>query len=143
YAYAMRAVFAQPMHEAWAIFDETTRARGGGRIAGPFRSWSDDLRAEMAAGVVHQGVTIEALAHSLDLPARHLAATVATWNEDVARGVDTLCGREVALKPIDRPPFYAARVTETNLGSLGGVKINPRDRPWTSMGSPSRVSTRA
>lgn len=136
YAYAMWAVFNQPMHQAWAIFDDEVKALGGRAIGGAFQSWSDDLSREIAAGVIHRGNTIEELAQSLGIPAHHLAATVKAWNEDAARGVDTLCGREVALKPIAKPPFYAALVTEVNLGSMGGVKINTKGQVLNVEGQP-------
>lgn len=136
YAYVMRAVFDQPRNEAWAIFDDEVKALGGRQIGGVFQSWSDDLSEEIAAGVAHRGATIEELARSLGIPAQHLAATVKVWNEDAARGVDSLCGREIALKPITKAPYYAVPVTEVNLGSMGGVKINTKGQVLDLHGQP-------
>ncbi|MBI3949031.1 MAG: FAD-binding protein [Acidobacteria bacterium] len=70
-----------------------------------------------------------------------LRATIDTWNEDVARGVDRLFGRTIGtdirqpetngiMQAIVEPPFYAVPMhlvsPETTITTLGGVKINGR-----------------
>jgi fumarate reductase flavoprotein subunit len=115
YSYIMRAVFNQPAHTAWAIFDETTKNVGGQAVG-----------VGIASGKVRTAPTLEALAGAIDVNPTQLTATVAQWNRDVAGGKDTLFDKTVGLKPIEAVPFYAVQVTELNLGSHGGVKINAR-----------------
>ncbi len=127
YAYAMRAVFFQEDHLAWAIFDEAARKQNGKALGGLFGAWSDDLSKEIAAGTVKKGDTLKALGAALGMPnPAKLQATVDAWNSDVAAGTDGLFGKQGGLKPLSTAPFYATQVTEANLGSIGGVKINTK-----------------
>lgn len=119
YAYACRAVFNQEQHLAWAIFDEKVKALGGTALG-----WSDDLSEEIASGVVKTGDTLSALAQALGVNGAELEATVEKWNKDVAGGEDTLFGKTAGLQAIDQGPYYAAQMSEWNLGSQGGVRIN-------------------
>lgn len=120
YAFKIRAVFDQVGHLAWAVFDENVKKLGGQALGG----LSEDLSEEIAAGTIKTGATLKELAAALGANGEQLEATVALWNRDAAAGKDTLFGKEVGLKPIDQGPFYAIQVTEMNLGSCGGVKIN-------------------
>ena len=119
YAYACRAVFNQEQHLAWAIFDEKVKEQGGAALG-----WSDDLSEEIASGVVKTVDTLRALAQALGVNGAELEATVEKWNEDVAGGEDTLFGKAVGLQALDQGPYYAAQMSEWNLGSEGGVRIN-------------------
>jgi urocanate reductase len=119
YAFASRAVFNQVEHTAWAIFDEKVKEQGGGALG-----WSEDLSEEIASGVVQTGATLTALAEAIGVNGAELEATVEKWNEDVDGGEDTLFGKTAGLQTIDEGPYYAARMSEWNLGSHGGVRIN-------------------
>jgi fumarate reductase flavoprotein subunit len=123
-AYAMRAVFQQEQHLAWAIFDEGVRGMGGAAIGGVWGPWSDNLDEEIASGRVRTRDSLRALASSIGVNGSQLEATVVKWNEDMATGADTVFRRQVGLAAFDRAPYYAAQITEVNLGSCGGVKIS-------------------
>ena len=123
YAFACRAVFNQEQHLAWAIFDEKVKAAGGAALG-----WSDDFSEEIASGVVKTGDTLSALARALGVNGAELEATVEKWNEDVAGGGDTLFAKAVGLQAIDQGPYYAAQMSELNLGCHGGVRINTSAR---------------
>ncbi len=116
YAFLSRAVFNQVQHNAWGIFDS--------QVQGSALGWSDDLSAEVSAGTLTKADTLAGLAEALGINAAQLEATVAKWNEDVAAGADSLFGKLVNLQAIEQGPFYAAKISEWNLGSHGGVKIN-------------------
>lgn len=116
YAFLSRAVFNQLQHNAWGIFDS--------QVKGSALGWSDDLSAEVSAGTLTKADTLAGLAEALGINAAQLEATVAKWNEDVAAGTDSLFGKTVNLQAIEQGPFYAAKITEWNLGSHGGVRIN-------------------
>jgi urocanate reductase len=124
YAYSIRAVFNQQAHKAYAIFDDKVRQMGGAVLGGIWGPWSDDLAAEITAGRVFKGATLEELAAAIGVNAKQLPVTVAQWNEMAAAGEDTLFGKKVGLQAFETGPFYAAAVTSVNLGSCGGLKIN-------------------
>jgi len=124
YAYAMRAVFQQEQHLAWAIFDEGIREMGGAAIGGIWGPWSEELGEEISSGKVKSGETPRALGNSIGINGEELETTVARWNEDMGRGEDSLFHKEVGLVALNRAPYYATLLTEVNLGSCGGLKIN-------------------
>ena len=89
--------------------------------------------------------TLTGLAEELGLPHEALAATVARFNgfaatgvdEDFHRGEDPYDlffagpGQETAnpcLVPVDRPPYYAARMVLSDLGTKGGLRTDPDGR---------------
>jgi fumarate reductase flavoprotein subunit len=124
YAYAIRAVFDQEQHVAWAIFDENVRGLGGTAIGGIWGPWSDDLSEEIASGKVRQGDTLADLAGEIGVAADELERTLQSWNDGVAQGEDALFGRTEALVALDTAPYYATRVVSANLGSCGGLRID-------------------
>jgi urocanate reductase len=124
YAYVMRAVFQQEEHLAWAVFDEGVREMGGAAIGGIWGPWSEDLSEEISSGMVRFGDTLRALGSSTGVNGAQLEATVAKWNEDMEGGADTLFRKEVGLVALNRAPYYATLVSEVNLGSCGGLRIN-------------------
>jgi len=126
YAYCMRAVFNQEGHEAWAVFDENTRSMGGELIGGIFKPWSHDLAAEIGDGSIKTGATVKELAAKIGVNADNLESTLNRWNQDTAKGKDTVFNKQLGLKPLAKAPFYAAKVKEGNLGTCGGLKINTK-----------------
>lgn len=126
YAYAMRAIFDQELHEAWAIFDANGKKLGGKALGGLLGSFSDDLKKEIDAGTVKTGATVPELAKAMGVNADQLQLTIDKWNKDMAAGKDTLFGKEVSLKALDTGPYFATKISEVNLGSIGGLKINPK-----------------
>jgi urocanate reductase len=119
YAYACRAIFQQELHIAWAIFDEKVKALGGTALG-----WSEDFSEEISSAKVKTGDTLMALAGAIGVNGAELEATVGKWNGDVAGGQDTLFAKSVGLQALDQAPYYATQMSEWNLGSHGGVRIN-------------------
>ncbi len=137
YAFAMRAVFNQEGHLAWAIFDENVKNLGGAALGGIWGPLSDDLSEEIASGRIVKGETLEELAEKLGINATQLTITVNSWNDDMANGgVDTLFGKSEALTALDQAPYYATQVTSVNLGSVGGLKIDKEARVLDVYGNP-------
>jgi urocanate reductase len=125
YAFAMRTIFSQERHLAWAIFDEATAGLGGGVLGGLFGGWSEDLSDELADGTLVRADTLEALADALGCNGEQLQATVNLWNRDMARdGTDSLYARTRARVALGDGPFWAVRIRSANLGSCGGLRIN-------------------
>lgn len=137
YAYAMRAVFNQDEHIAWAIFDESVRKLGGAVLGGIWGPWSDDLSAELESGRVIVGETVEDLAGKIGVNGSQLAATLNKWNEDMANGgEDTIFGKSEGKVAMDTAPFYAVKVTSVNLGNVGGLRINSKAEVIDVFGNP-------
>lgn len=125
YGYAARAIFDQPEHIVWAVFDETVKNMGGAAIGG----WSNDLSEEIASGEIITAASATELAAALGVDPAALEATLARWNADMAdSGADTLFDKQTALQALATPPYYAARVLCYNVGSCGGLKIDTEAR---------------
>ena len=133
-----KAMYANKAVPCWQIFDEgyVRRYVSG---ANPFK----DRR--MPEGVIEQGAvvrgnTVAELAGQIDVPADALDHTVKRFNEFAAQGLDPDFGRgqsayniclgdpgykpNAALGPLDRAPYYAARVFPADVGTCGGVITN-------------------
>jgi flavocytochrome c len=85
----------------------------------------DRFQAELEEGYcVFSGSTIEELAENAGIDATGLAATVATYNKDVAAGKDSQFGRTSQLMALDSDTYYAVRTVPYILLTKGGVDIN-------------------
>lgn len=135
YSYAVRAVFDQEAHVAWAIFDQGVADLGGAAIGNPLGiAWSEDLSAEIASGKILTADTLEDLAAATGIVHHELARTIAQWNADSEQ--DPLFGRLVGLAPLQTAPYYATRVVSANLGTMGGLRIDTKTRVIDLQGQP-------
>jgi 3-oxosteroid 1-dehydrogenase len=133
-----KAMYANKAVPCWQIFDEgyVRRYVSG---ANPFKD------RHMPEGVIEQGAvvrgdTVADLAGQIDVPADALDHTVKRFNEFAVQGLDPDFGRgqsaynvclgdpgykpNAALGPLDRAPYYAARVFPADVGTCGGVITN-------------------
>ncbi len=133
YGYYMNAVFNQDDHIVWTVTDQAAVDREGGTAMG---FTSEDLSADVEAGSVVKGETIEELCEAIGVSAEGLKSTLATWNADCAKGVDSAFGKTECLNPIEVGPFYAAKTGTYNLGTLGGLKINTEAQVCRFDGTP-------
>jgi 3-oxosteroid 1-dehydrogenase len=120
---------------AWLVFDEAFRRRypiAGAQPDEPVPSWYSTEGSPAA------------LARLIGVDEEGLAATLATFNCDAARGVDTAFGRgdtshdryygdsrqepNPCLAPLEKAPFHAIRVEPGMLGTKGGVVTDARGR---------------
>ncbi len=90
-----------------------------------------------ASGYLRRASTLSGLAQALGIPGAALEATVAAFNADARRGVDTQFGRGAdiyqrhlgdadnhpnpCLAPIEHGPFYAVVVQPADLGMAAGI----------------------
>jgi 3-oxosteroid 1-dehydrogenase len=133
-----KAMYANKAVPCWMVFDEgyIRRYVSG---ANPFkkRSLPEEL---IERGAVLRGATIADLASQIDVPADALEQTVKRFNGFAVKGLDPDFGRgqsayndclgdpgyrpNVALGPLERPPYYATRVLPADVGTCGGVITN-------------------
>lgn len=107
-----------------------------------------DVDRWIEAGVLHRADTLEELAGLIGVPADALTATVEEYNGFARAGVDERFHRGEApwdrviahvvepftdgpnkcLGVMNEPPYYAARIVVTDLGTKGGVRTDERAR---------------
>ena len=133
---------------SWIIFD----SRFGGQLPAIMRPDNTAPAEHLAAGTWIQADTLEELAERTDLDPQTLAATVSRFNEFAQTGVDEDfhrgedpydlffaapgAGPNEALVPLSEPPYFAARVVLSDLGTKGGVRTDNNARVLTGAGEP-------
>jgi fumarate reductase flavoprotein subunit len=125
YTPAARATFAlnQPKNEVIEIFDEHTHELN--------RTKTEEY---IELGITVQSDTIEGLAKLVELDPAALKKTIDEYNAAV-RGAPDVFGRKIFAEPIDKPPFYAMRVTPGASQSGGGIRTDSRCRILKKDGS--------
>ena len=140
---------ASPHIPCWLIFDQRYKSTYvfAGLLPGrPFpRRWYD-------AGAVYRAPALAELAGQIGVDAQGLDKTVARFGEFAQAGADEDFHRGDSaydryygdprrrpnpnLAPLDRPPFYAARIVPGDLGTKGGLVTDERARVLRADGSP-------
>jgi len=130
YAYHCRSLFNESMKWGgangctWLIADNKMTTSDHTSC-----NWSDKAKkctrdADIASGKLIKADTIEALAAAINVPADNLKTTVEKWNAAAAAGKDGEFGRTVQLQPLDEAPYFAWKTINSNIGAIGGLKIN-------------------
>lgn len=144
-----------PVH--W-VFDQrqfdNERAFASPPVAPQSTTWFD--REEfLAAGVLKQADTLDELAELIGIPADTLTKSIEQFNEYALSGKDEAFGRGEApwdkiivpmcgphedgpnpcLGVIGKPPFYAAQIVLSDLGTKGGLKTDENSRVLKEDGS--------
>jgi len=127
---------------ALMIFDEDGRKLG--RIANPLTAlpehryvWSEDNSAEIARGWIKKYDSLEQLAHGQGFDPQVVAASIARWNDIVAKGRDDDQGRPPGtLFPIKSPPYYGVPVWPLLTNTQGGPEHDERQRVLDAFGEP-------
>lgn len=137
-----RQMAADPVRiPSFLVFD----ARSGDRL--PAIALPGGTAAEhLAAGTWVRADSLDELAERLGLPAAGLRATVARFNAVAAAGRDDDFGRgrdeydryfaDPALVPVEEPPFVAARLVLSDLGTKGGLVTDTEARVLDATGRP-------
>lgn len=135
---------------SWVIFDSEFRGR---YPMGPLLPIIPDaLQSAGVRKIMRKAGTLQELAGRIGVPADALAATVARFNEDARRGVDTEFDRggpaydrmygdqrvqpNPTLAPIERGPFYAMPIYGGDIGTNGGIVTDVDARVLDTAGHP-------
>ena len=107
----------------------------------------------LAGGTWVRADTVAELARRMGVPEAALTATVERFNGFAAAGIDADFWRgedpydrffaayaapNPCLVPVDRAPFYAARMVLSDLGTKGGLRTDPHGRVLRADGTPIR-----
>jgi len=130
-----------PAVPAWLVCDRRFLWRYG---LGAVRPFTRALGRPLASGYLKRAESLRALAALLGLPAATFAETIAVWNTDARRGLDTRFGRggdiyqrhlgdadhqpNPCVAPIETPPFYAVAVQPADLGMAAGLVTDEHAR---------------
>jgi len=125
----------RPSVPAYLICDRKSLWQYG---LGAVRPMHVGLRAHLRSGYLSEARSLAELAARIGVNAEALAATVATYNRDAERGVDTLFGRgsnvyhrytgdpdnlpNPCMRPMRTPPFYAVEIHAGDLGTAAGLR---------------------
>ena len=104
---------------------------------GAVRPFTLGLSKHLASGYLTRASTIAELAARLEIDAARLERSVATYNEDARRGVDSQFGLggdayqrflgdahhrpNPCMRPIEAAPFFAIRLAPSDLGTVAGL----------------------
>ena len=110
---------------AWAVFDEPTRAAAK-RNAQFQAYWVNDVLEQKAEdGRIHRANSLAELAAKAGIDAEGLEGTAERYNADVAAGEDAAFFKKAAMAPIKTAPFYAVEIRPAILCWTGtGLRIN-------------------
>ena len=121
----------QPEGKAWQVFDskwEEEIPRMGVGL-GKVYEVTDTARLVVASNAL-KADTIEELAVKMKVPSDAFRTTVDRYNELARLGKDLDFGKRAdRLTTIDKPPYYAGRMTQHFLVVLGGLNTNTRLQP--------------
>jgi fumarate reductase flavoprotein subunit len=120
------AVYAQPGHVAYLIFDD--------RVADAAKELSRYLADVALPRAARRADRLEDLARQLEIDEDALVRTIDTLNANLELGGDPF-GRTDLPAPL-APRFHAARVTASRWRSLGGVAIDSAARVIDPDGAP-------
>ncbi len=119
---------------------------------GAVRPFALSLGAHLASGYLVRAETLEALAARLGIVPVGLVGAVERYNEDARRGVDSTFGLggdpyqrflgdarnapNPCMRPIEAAPFFAIRITPSDLGTSAGLLTDGEARVLDADGRP-------
>jgi succinate dehydrogenase/fumarate reductase flavoprotein subunit len=119
---------------------------------GAARPFSLSLAKHLASGYLSRASSLGELAARLGIDPARLERTVATYNEDARRGVDSKFGLggdayqrflgdarnrpNPCMRPIEAAPYYAIRLYPSDLGTVAGLLTDGNARVLGANGQP-------
>jgi succinate dehydrogenase/fumarate reductase flavoprotein subunit len=143
------AMFRERAIPAFLVCDRRSLWQYG---LGAVRPFTLRLARFLAQGYLASGRTLAALAESLGIERQGFEGTVAQYNADAARGVDSRFGLggdayqrflgdaahgpNPCMRPIAQAPFYAVRLYPSDLGTAAGLVTDADARVLDAGGRP-------
>jgi len=133
WGYECSQLMQQPDNVAWSVWDDKwkqeapiMRSQCCKNMGPPTYLWHDRwLDEAVENGNVLTASSIEELAQKMEVPIESFKATVARYNELAQKGKDLDFGKHPdRLTSLEKPLFYATKMTAVYLVILGGLKIN-------------------
>ena len=141
------AIQFQPGAHCWAILDHRGFSGAGDdpALSDPYgygvefaANWlSSTLAEQLEKGRVRRGETLDELAEVAGIDASGLRAAIGRYNDDVAKGRDTVFEKSPPYLPIQNAPFYAVEIRAATLGmTFTGLRIDEHGRALSPAGTP-------
>ncbi len=135
-----RRVMQQPGWCFWAVFDHAAleeRAPDGSESP-LLIGWSRErfLRRAQARQGIYKTDSVEELARRCALPVDAVVEEIAAFNRAVRQGKDPAFGRTYLKNSIERPPFYAVKISAASLVTFGGIRVNTHFEVLDAAGKP-------
>ncbi len=125
----------------WIVGDATAMHKYGIGYAKP---WPMPRSYFFKVGYLHKADTLDELARLMGVDPEGLATTVAEFNKGAVKGEDPAFGRGSTkyhhfkgdpkhepnpnLAPLDKAPYYAAKIQMGDLGTFAGVAVNAKSQ---------------
>ena len=74
--------------------------------------------------LIHVADNFNDLAKLMGVPEEAFVATVTSYNDNIANGIDDPMGRTKSLNPLVKPPYYALPVAPGVHHCMGGLRVN-------------------
>jgi succinate dehydrogenase/fumarate reductase flavoprotein subunit len=145
-----RANARRPAVPAFLLCDRRSLWQYG---LGAVRPFTVSLAKQLASGYLVRAATMAELAARLEIDAGRLERTVAVYNEDARRGVDSKFGLgsdpyqrylgdvhnrpNPCMRPIESAPFFAIRLYPSDLGTVAGLITDGQARVLDANGHPA------
>ncbi|MFE3289917.1 3-ketosteroid-delta-1-dehydrogenase [Rhodococcus sp. NPDC059234] len=139
----------EPIESMWIVFDQTYR--NSYIMAGALFPRQPLPQAWYDAGIAHRASDPAELARAIGLPEEAFADTFRRFNEAAAAGTDPDFQRGASaydryygdptvspnpnLRPLEKGPYFAVKMTLSDLGTCGGVTADERGRVLREDGS--------
>ncbi len=133
------SIFDTAHIDSWAKNGTVTSFSGFCPVGKPIDGIPEALDSAVANDMIDyfRADSIEDLARQIDVDPAALRQTIDTWNGYVEAGKDEEFGKDPAVMfPITEPPFYAARLINGVLTTVGGIRIDTKGRVCAADGTP-------
>ncbi|TCN49240.1 succinate dehydrogenase/fumarate reductase flavoprotein subunit [Rhodococcus sp. SMB37] len=131
-----------PVESMWIVFDQ--KYRNSYMFAAGLFPRQPIPGSWYKAGIAHQGASATELAESMGVPVDAFTEQFRRFNDDAAAGTDSEFSRGGSaydryygdptvepnpnLRPLDQGPYFAVKMTLSDLGTCGGLRADERGR---------------
>jgi succinate dehydrogenase/fumarate reductase flavoprotein subunit len=98
-------------------------------------TWSEDNQAELEAGYIVQGETLEELAEKLGIDPEGLVAQVASFNDGAQTGSDEFGRDASSVEAFGSGPYYGIELAPSVIYTIGGLKANSKTEAVDNFGN--------